>query len=412
MDNVIHFTALAILVLIAGLVVFICVRQMSLMKLTVAFQQQERSRLKAQIEAFGAGAAVQKTSAWNGTRQFRVISRTKECSDIASFFLKPIDEKPLPPFQPGQFLTFELNAPGTNETFVRCYSLSDSHNPDFYRVTIKRVSPPQREPSSSNYFHDHVSVGTVLKIRAPGATFVRDPRDTRPSVFLSSGVGLTPLLSMLQSMCDNPIEQEREVWFFFGVRDGSEHIMKRVLQELAKNNPWLKLNICYSQPRPTDQLGTDYQHKSRVSVELLKEVLPSSNFAFYICGPPQMMSGMIAGLKAWGVPDKDVLYEAFGSDSANEANNVTVKKQSRTVKVKFALSDKEEAYAVDKPLLTLAEKCKAKISWGCKAGNCGMCKTLVQSGEVTYAKPPAATPDPGYCLPCVGIAKTDLVLEA
>ena len=412
MDNAIHFAALSILVLIAGLIAFVFIRQMTLFKLTVALQQQDRTRLKTQIDAYREGSVVPQTAAWNGTRQFRVISRTKECPDIASFYLKPIDEKPLPPYMPGQFLTFDLNPPGSSESVVRCYSLSDSHNPDFYRVSIKRVSPPQRDPSSSNYFHDHVSVGTILKVRAPGGSFTRDPRDTRPSVFLSSGVGLTPLLSMLQSMCDTPIEQEREVWFFFGVRDGAEHIMKRVLQELAKNNPWLKLHICYSQPRPTDQSGTDYHHKSRVNVELLKEVLPSNNYAFYICGPPQMMSSMIAGLKAWGVPDKDVLYEAFGSDSANEASNVTVKKQSRSVKVKFALTDKEESYAVDKPLITLAEKCKAKISWGCRAGNCGVCKTLVQSGEVTYAKPPSATPEAGYCLPCVGIAKTDLVLEA
>jgi hypothetical protein len=232
-------------------------------------------------------------------------------------------------------------------------------------------------------------------------------------VFLSSGVGLTPVLSMLQSMCDTPIEQERDVWFFFGVRDGSEHIMKRVLQELAKSNPWIKLHICYSQPRPTDQAGVDYHHKARVNVDVLKEVLPSNNYAYYICGPPKMMSDMIAGLKGWGVPDKDVYYEAFGSDSAKSASDVTIKAPTgRTVKVKFALSDKEESYAADKPLVTLAEKCKAKIQWGCRAGNCGMCKTLVQSGEVTYAKPPAATPESGYCLPCVGIAKTDLVLEA
>src|ERR1700727_18603 len=116
MDNAIHFAALSVLVLIAGLVAFVFIRQMTLFKLTVALQQQDRSRLKAQIDAFRDGNGVSKTSAGNAPRQFRVISRTKECADISSFFLKPIDEKPLPPYQPGQFLTFELNPPGSSES--------------------------------------------------------------------------------------------------------------------------------------------------------------------------------------------------------------------------------------------------------------------------------------------------------
>jgi ferredoxin-NADP reductase len=50
-----------------------------------------------------------------------------------------------------------------------------------------------------------------------------------------------------------------------------------------------------------------------VSIELLKEVLPSNNFEYYLCGSGAFMKSLTDGLEAWGVPDKDVHFEAFGS---------------------------------------------------------------------------------------------------
>ena len=58
--------------------------------------------------------------------------------------------------------------------------------------------------------------------------------------------------------------------------------------------------------------GRDYQHEGRVSIELLKEVLPSNNFEYYLCGNGAFMKSITDGLAAWGVPDKDVYFEAFG----------------------------------------------------------------------------------------------------
>ena len=100
--------------------------------------------------------------AWGGFREFLVKRRGLEddIRSVCSFYLVPADGQPLPVFKPGQFLTFrlQLEDPVRNESksVVRCYSLSDRPNPDYYRVSIKRAPPPAESPDvpaglSSNF---------------------------------------------------------------------------------------------------------------------------------------------------------------------------------------------------------------------------------------------------------------------
>jgi ferredoxin len=46
----------------------------------------------------------------------------------------------------------------------------------------------------------------------------------------------------------------------------------------------------------------------------------------------------------------------------------------------------------------------------CLAGECGACKTRVIAGEVTYLQEPKIKPGKGYCLLCITVPKSDLVL--
>ena len=78
-------------------------------------------------------------AAWSGTRKFNVSEIVDECDGVRSFHLKPHDQKPIPSFKPGQFLTFQLDVPGQVKRVVRCYSLSDRPREDHYRVTVKRL---------------------------------------------------------------------------------------------------------------------------------------------------------------------------------------------------------------------------------------------------------------------------------
>ncbi len=164
-------------------------------------------------------------AAWPGYRSFHVERKVPEDSagQVCSFYLVPEDGKPLPPFLPGQFLTFQLDIPapaGGTQTVVRCYSLSDAPQPNRYRISVKRAPSPigSAHPpgASSNYFHDLVEVGSTLKVRAPGGHFHIDRSDA-PVVLIGGGVGITPMLSML-NWCLTA-QPGREVWLFYGVRN-------------------------------------------------------------------------------------------------------------------------------------------------------------------------------------------------
>lgn len=102
----------------------------------------------AVVTADGASA----TAPWPGFRTFRVERKVAEdiAQSVCSFYLMPEDGQVLPPFLPGQFLTFRLDVPttGGSEQITRCYSLSDAPRPDSSRVSIKRVLPPEgcRQP--------------------------------------------------------------------------------------------------------------------------------------------------------------------------------------------------------------------------------------------------------------------------
>jgi len=85
---------------------------------------------------------------------------------------------------------------------TRCYSLSDSPNPQYYRVTIKRVPPPPKSPElppgvSSNHFHSNVNEGDILDVKAPSGNFHIDVEAQSPMVLIGGGIGVTPMLSMV-----------------------------------------------------------------------------------------------------------------------------------------------------------------------------------------------------------------------
>jgi uncharacterized protein len=388
--------------------------------------------LKAQKQALGISLDLLRTdlqtaqraqkkaensgSVWNGIRKFSVIKKVPETSDATSFYLAPHDKKPLPPFKPGQYLTFELEIPGQKKKVVRCYSLSDAIRPEFYRVTIKRCPPSKPEhPAglSSNFFHDHIHEGAILDVKAPGGHFFLDTNKQSPVVLISGGVGITPCLSMMNEIIESG--SRREIWWFYGVRHGEEHIMKDHVAALAAKHDNIHLHVCYSNPTEKDKLGEDYHHKGRVGVDLFKEVLPSNNFDYYMCGPGPMMESVVKGLADWGVPDDRVHYEAFGPASVKKAAAVVVPVEpgAKPITITFGKGGKTANWdPAAGSLLAFAEAQGAAIPSGCCAGQCGTCLTAIRSGEVTYVQEPGSKPEPGSCLACVCIPKGDLVLDA
>ncbi|MEN8762043.1 MAG: MOSC domain-containing protein [Thiogranum sp.] len=211
---------------------------------------------------------VIQAAGWEGFRPFVVDRKVPESANITSFYLRPKDGAPLPAYLPGQFLTFRLNISGESHPVTRTYTLSDSPRPDYYRVSIKR-EPARRQDlppgRSSNYFHDQVKPGSELCVKAPSGQFTLDPGDNSPLVLLSAGVGLTPMVSMLNAIVE--ADSQRPVWFIHGARNGREHAMGVHVRHLAAKHNNVHAHITYSRPNTEDVAGRDYHGTPLVELQ-------------------------------------------------------------------------------------------------------------------------------------------------
>ncbi|MCP4286672.1 MAG: 2Fe-2S iron-sulfur cluster binding domain-containing protein [Gammaproteobacteria bacterium] len=365
--------------------------------------------------------------AWDGFREFLVKRRVIEddARSVCSFYLVPADGMPLPVFKSGQFLTFKLQLedPLRHEpkTVVRCYSLSDRPNPDYYRVSIKRALPPAEPPDipaglSSSFFHDQVQEGTRLLVKAPSGHFHLMADDPLPIVLVGGGIGITPMLSILNTVMSSGTS--REVWLYYGVCNGAEHVMKKHLESLRKAHPNFHLYVCYSSPAEGDVEGVDYHHRGRIDLQLLRSTLKLMRYQFYVCGPRQMMETLVPALEGWGVATDDIYYESFGpaslikhetptrqvttEETAAQAFTITLSKSGRSIPWDPGTDS----------LLEFVEANGIEVESGCRAGSCGSCQTGLAAGEVDYHQAPDADVDSGHCLLCISTPKSDLTLVA
>ena len=411
------------LVFLLGLVAYMLVLLANNSRILSISQEKvdlEGELLKAKIKGIMDRRKIeakQLNLSWNGFRKFKVTSKEKETSDITSFYLAPHDGKELPEFLPGQFLTFQIPVPTQPHPVIRCYSLSDSpFHPERYRVSIKRVPAPRNEPTAppglvSNYFHDFLNENDIVDIKAPSGHFHLSMTKKFPVVLLAGGVGITPLLSMLNAITE--MGSQRELWFFLGVRNKKDHVMKEHLEMVARENENVRLRVFYSAPGETDVLDEDYHVKGRVNVENLKTILPSSNFDYYICAPPPMVKDLRKDLADWGVPKKNIHFEAFGPATVKGCKAEPGKASGVKINIQFEKSGKTLVWdSKSESLLDFAELNGISIDSGCRAGNCGTCLTAIKHGKVELVGEPGSEPEAGSCLTCISIPKEDLTLDA
>ncbi len=419
MSTAISITALVVLALCLLYVAMLGFSEMKLALQAGKIGDSEKKLLQSRIDQLvDPVLGIQQKgveNAWSGKRKFILQGKVLEAEDICSFYFVPHDKKPLPPFLPGQYLTFHLNIPGQNKPVVRCYSLSDSpSHPDYYRITVKKVRAPRDAENvpdglSSSFLHNQLQADDIVDCGAPGGHFYLDSEHQSPVVLIGGGIGLTPALSMLNYITSSG--SNRETWFFYGLRCGDEHVQREYLQEIAREHDNVHMHICYSNPNPEDKEGEDYDHAERVSVDLFKRLLPSNNYDYYICGPAPMMESVTNGLEEWGVPSSKIHFEAFGPATVKKVTH-TPTTNSTGVEITFARSDKTLEWDGSASLLEFAEAHGIPMDSGCRAGNCGSCITAIRSGDVEYLNEPGATVESGSCLTCISVPKGKLSLDA
>ncbi len=242
-----------------------------------------------------------KEGGWKGYKKFTIINKENESSLIASFYLEPVDGKTVPVFNSGQYISIMLDLPEEG-TVVRNYSLSNHPNGKYYRISVKR----EENGLVSNYLHDTLCQGDKIRVNPPYGSLCLKETD-KPAVLVSGGVGITPMMSILQDAADQQLT--RQIHFIHGTADRNTHAFKDDVVTLTTDNDNFNHHFFYSR----DSVRSADSKEGRMTMNSIKEIVGHKKDAeFYLCGPAQMMKYLYRELINWGVTPDNIVYEYFG----------------------------------------------------------------------------------------------------
>ena len=326
-----------------------------------------------------------------------------------------MDGLPLAEALPGQFVVLRLKlAPGA-PPLMRSYSLSGEPGAGCYRISVKRES----HGVAGAYIDEKAQVGDMLDVSAPRGDFTLRQGDG-PVVFLSAGIGATPVIAMLHALAAE--KSPREVWWLYGARRGREHPFAQEVRTLLKTLAHGHSHIRYSAPDPEDRPGVDFDARGRLDMGVLRELGVPRNAGFYICGPSAFINDLTAGLTAWGIAKGQIHTELFG---AGPSNTPGIASSPRCPPhppagtggvgplVSFARSGLNVHWGSPpfQSLLELAEACDIPVRWSCRTGVCHSCETGLVAGTVAYRPDPIDPPGQGNVLICCSQPRGDVVID-
>ncbi len=254
-----------------------------------AFIGVEKNMYKKQTE---------QKNGWNFFKDFIVARKVKESEVITSFYLKPKDRSNVPPYIPGQYISVRLSMPGEDFLVIRQYSLSQASNPDEFRISVKRENNNDPNGVVSNYLHSNIDEGDRIEVSAPAGVFVLDTTKTNPIAFISGGVGITPMMSMFETVANTT--PRRPTTFLHGARNPLQHAFDEDIQSYAMMMDDARYKTVYSD-----------EPNGFITREMLEEYVdPTSDV--YVCGPVPFMEIMIRELNGMGIPEEQIHYEFFG----------------------------------------------------------------------------------------------------
>lgn len=292
--------------------------------------------IKAWGEAYGEIAdvfiSVEKemydAAAWPGWKPFTVVEKEKVAEDIYQFTVKPNGDLTLPKVVPGQYITVNTHPTRDNNQndALRHYSISSIDTSKGLKFAVRlETSPNNPAGLVSEFLHNEVQVGDTIKLSAPAGDFALNEdlvkQNEIPLVLLASGVGVTPLLSMLEYQVTNNPERPI-VWIQSSRTEAKEAFTKYVTELLAKAKNVKRYIIHTSVSK-------------RIDGDFLKDNVPS-HADVYICGSLEFMDSMIKYLQVLEHKDDMIHYEPFGPKMSTV--EVGLKKNWKTKKKKQNLN--------------------------------------------------------------------------
>lgn len=249
---------------------------------------------------------------WVGWKNFVVERKEKESAEITSFYLVTEDGSEAPNFIPGQFVSVKVFLPSINLTQIRQYSISCAPNKNYLRISVKRERNEKLDVNGmiSNFLHDEIHEGSVLSLSAPAGNFTLQNLFSK-KVFISGGIGQTPLLSMLEYLEDT--SDKNELVWIHACRNAEVRAFADCIDSIAETNTQVKQHQFYDVVDET--LAEKGVYKGMLDFSKIDKWQFESNAEYYICGPKPFIEKAVKELTDNKVSEEHIFYEEFGPKS-------------------------------------------------------------------------------------------------
>ncbi|MFJ7953605.1 NO-inducible flavohemoprotein [Lysinibacillus sp. NPDC096418] len=252
--------------------------------------------------------AAEQNGGWRAFKQFKIDRTVKESDEVTSFYLKPVDGSTVPAYKPGQYVSIRVTASGEKYMLNRQYTLSQPSNSQEFRISVKRESEHNPKGKVSNFLHE-AAIGTTIDVSAPAGVFTYEPTEA-PVLFISGGIGVTPLNAMFQS-----IQNKENVTFIQCARNENVLAFHEAIQNKmnALNGPTgLKKLFSAFKKDSNPHHKVLYSDKNEfIDANILRPIL-TKDTQVYICGPTPFIEAAINALHECNIPNSQINYEFFG----------------------------------------------------------------------------------------------------
>jgi stearoyl-CoA 9-desaturase NADPH oxidoreductase len=289
-------------------------------------------------------------------------------------------------FRAGQHTTLSVEIDGVRHS--RCYSLANAEGRTrTFELTVKA------HPYGvvSNYLVEHAAPGLVVGLTPAEGDFVLpSPRPDRV-LLISGGSGVTPVMSMLRTLCAEGYAGAVTFVHYALTRD--DHLYRDEVAALAAVNHTVRVVTIYTEAPGTGDLDGFF------SAEQLDAIEPEWPIAeTYVCGPAPLMTSVREHYASAGLAHR---YHDEAFTLVTEATGGTVS---------FATSD---TTAVDdgRPLLEQAEAAGLAPEYGCRMGICHTCTRQLLCGTVRDMRTGELTDGNGDIRICVSAPVGDVSVD-
>jgi ferredoxin--NADP+ reductase len=237
----------------------------------------------------------------------RLVRREDATESLGSFWVRFEDEPT--PFEPGQYMTIGVMVDG--KLAQRPYSVASPPalaGDEGYEFYVRRVQGGTFTPILWQ-----LPVGHGMRMIGPKGKFMLRPDDDRTHVFISSGTGNAPFISMMRQLLLDG--RPRPAVMLNGVSHAHELGYRDLLEGWQASGEY-PVTFIPTVSRPNDPLNAAWTGRTGRVESILGPVLdelgltPANSIA-YICGNPDMIVSAEATLLGCGYPEDQIHKELY-----------------------------------------------------------------------------------------------------